>query len=182
MKAQVIFALLLIAALSQTLSAQPRPTAQPLPPTGIGIAQPAQPGPDGQPGFNPGEPDMPFDPGIEFPQPGRYQLISSQIQIAGKAQPQSVVLKLDTATGQVWMLQAEETPARGNVPAGTVLRFVPVIDQHVQAQPGQGRPAGGIFGGGFGGFPGGAPGGFNPPPRPPQPIQPERQAPPAPKF
>ncbi len=195
----------LLLASTLPLAAQNRPVAAPLAPTVVSqpaIVRPALGAPGIAPGFfgggaepgfvPPGQPGqdepMPFDPGIEFPQPGRYTLITSQIQPAGKAQPQTVVLKLDTSTGQVWVLQAEDVPARGNLPASTVLKFVAVIDQQAPGQPAGGfvpppgggfAPPGGFGGGGIGG--GVVPQPFPLPDRAPRPPQ-TAPAPPTPRL
>ena len=79
----------------------------------------------GEPGF-PGEMIMP-------PMPGRYTLLSAQIQQAGKSVP--VVLKLDTQTGEVWQLKLTESKffVNGKVQARTRMSFEPVaqdLEQH----------------------------------------------------
>lgn len=80
----------------------------PEPPPGI-IIEPAPPPPDFDPGME--EPGF-FHPGMPMPEemmmgemgiPGRFQLISANVEQKGKAVP--MVLKLDTMTGQVWHLK-----------------------------------------------------------------------------
>lgn len=95
--------LLILLTVAFNIAAQERPPIQILP----GLAPPPIPvepreifpedmePPDGQ--IFPGDmfiPDM----------PGRYQIISAQIQQNGKAAP--IVLKLDTQTGQVWQMKS----------------------------------------------------------------------------
>ena len=79
-----------------------------VPPPAI-IAEPAPPPPDFDPGME--EPGF-FPPGMAMPAemmmgemgiPGRFQLISANVEQKGKAVP--MVLKLDTMTGQVWHLK-----------------------------------------------------------------------------
>ena len=133
---KTIFALLLCFA-AATADAQ---NARPLPP-------------ETAPGIVPGEPAPEESPIIEeFFGPGRYQLVTAQITIEGKER--SVVLRLDTATGKVWMLEAMPN----FIPGKPALRFVEVQDNLPRPRLG---------------FPGGAPGGVGieaapvPPPFPP---------------
>ena len=84
-----------------------------LPVRGIEV-EPAQPPPDFAPGEGfPEQPDMPpegwGEPGFpgEIIMPGRFQIISAQIQQNGKSLP--IVLKLDTQTGEVWELKLTES-------------------------------------------------------------------------
>jgi hypothetical protein len=83
-------------------TAQDRPRVQILP----GLAQPPvpEPMPDDPEEFFPGGPDGMIMPGFMPDMPGRYQIISAQIQQNGKSVP--IVLKLDTQTGQVWQLKS----------------------------------------------------------------------------
>ena len=83
-----------------------------LPVRGIEV-EPAQPPPDFAPGEEfPVPPDGWGEPGFpgEIIMPGRFQIISAQIQQAGKSVP--VVLKLDTQTGEVWQLKLTESRMR----------------------------------------------------------------------
>ena len=132
-------ALLALAASAQDAPIRVQPAPLPgLPVPGIEVA-PAQPPPNffsgeefpvppegwGEPGF-PGEMIMP-------PMPGRYTLLSAQIQQAGKSVP--VVLKLDTQTGEVWQLKLTESKffVNGKVQARTRMSFEPVtqdLEQH----------------------------------------------------
>jgi len=87
-----------------------------------------------------------FDPSA----PNRFELMSMQFVPTGKNEPQPIILKLDTQTGQVWMLQAQSGQPG--------VRFVMVPQQGGMQQPGFGAmPQPDV--------PGGAP--FNPP-RPPR--------------
>ena len=65
--------------------------------------------------------------------PGRYTLLSAQIQQASKSVP--VVLKLDTQTGEVWQLKLTESKffVNGKVQARTRMSFEPIaqdLEQH----------------------------------------------------
>jgi hypothetical protein len=84
----------------------------------------------GEPGFG-GEMNMPA-------MPGRFQIISAQIQQAGKAVP--VVLKLDTQTGEVWQLKLTESKyfVNGKVQVRTQMNFEP-LGQNREPRRGQGR-------------------------------------------
>ena len=104
------------------------------------------------PNFFPGEefpvpPDMPpegwDEPGfggemIMHAMPGRFQIISAQIQQAGKSVP--VVLKLDTQTGEVWQLKLTESKffVNGKVQVRTQMNFEP-LGQNRERRRGQGR-------------------------------------------
>ena len=92
-----------------------------------------------EPGF-PGEMMMP-------PKPGRYTLLSANIQKDGKLT--SIVLRIDSQTGQVWQLKTSTRMIRrnGKLQPETQLSFVMVAE-----------PAGGRGGGVLPGLP--APGGF----------------------
>jgi len=59
--------------------------------------------------------------------PGRYTLLSTQIQEAGKLVP--VVLKLDTQTGAVWQLKLMESKffVNGKIQVRTRMNFEPVM-------------------------------------------------------
>ncbi len=99
----------------------------------------AQVGQPLQPEVVPAEPAPEEPPVIEdFFGPGRYQLVTAQITVEGRER--SVVLRLDTATGKVWTLEATPNAVLGK-PA---FRFVEVQDPLPRPRPG---------------FPGGAPGG-----------------------
>ncbi len=78
-------------------------------------------------------------PEIFAPEPGRFQLLSTQVTLNGKPTP--VVLKIDTATGMVSWLQHSESTIFVNGKAQTVtgLHFIPIIEQ---APPMRGQPAG----------------------------------------
>ena len=129
------------ALLAFAASAQDAPIRiQPVP--GIEVA-PAQPPPNFFPGEEfPEPPEMPpegwGEPGfpgemIMPPMPGRYTLLSAQIQQAGKSVP--VVLKLDTQTGEVWQLKLTESKffVNGKLQVRTRMSFEPVaqdLEQH----------------------------------------------------
>ena len=115
---------------------------------------PAPPAPDFPPDFD--EQDMPeegwIEPGFPGemmmpPMPGRYTLLSANIQKDGKLTP--IVLRIDSQTGQVWQLKTSTRMIRrnGKLQPETNLSFVIVAE-----------PAGGIgrghdhhHGGGVGG-------------------------------
>jgi len=139
--------------LALSTSAQEGPIRiQPVPLPGLPVrgieVEPAQPPPN----FFPGEafpvpPEMPpegwGEPGfggemIMPPMPGRYTLLSAQIQQAGKSVP--VVLKLDTQTGEVWQLKLTESKyfVNGKVQVRTQMSFEP-LGQDREPRRGQGR-------------------------------------------
>ena len=148
---------LLAFALAFNVTAQERPPGQILP----GLAPPPIPVPvDPREDF-PGDEEplggqfMPF-PGDNFmpDMPGRYQIISAQIQQNGEAVP--IVLKLDTQTGQVWQMKAVTATVIHNGKPKPFTRFVfepvdpgdhpqPLPDAEPRRAPG--RPGG--VGGGF---------------------------------
>lgn len=100
----ILSPLIFTLAIAFNAAAQEQPPAQILP----GFAQPPMPAEPEE--FFPE--DMHIDPHGEFgpgemfmpDMPGRYQIISAQLQQNGKAVP--IVLKLDTQTGQVWQLKS----------------------------------------------------------------------------
>lgn len=110
-------------------------------------AQNARPSPPQPPPQSiPGAPAAPVESAPEEPpvvedflNPGRYQLITTQVTVAGRER--SIVLRLDTATGKVWVL--ESTPDA--VPGKSFLRFMEVQDNLPRPRPG--FPGGGIPGG-----------------------------------
>lgn len=99
---KTIFALFLCLA-AVTAEAQ---INRPLPPTIV----PAEPAPEEPPVIE------------DFFGPGRYQLVTAQITVEGRER--SVVLRLDTATGKVWTLEA----APNAVPGKPAFRFLEVQD------------------------------------------------------
>ncbi len=122
-------------ALAFTAAAQerPRPPVQILP----GLAPPPVPGQMDPEEIFPDE-IFPGDPGEIFmpDMPGRYQIISAQIQQNGKAVP--IVLKLDTQTGQVWQMKSITTTVtrNGKPQPFTRLTFEPVDEgDHPQPLP-----------------------------------------------
>ena len=130
-------ALLALAASAQDAPIRVQPAPLPgLPVPGIEVA-PAQPPPNFFPGEEfPEPPEMPpegwGEPGfpgemIMPPMPGRYTLLSAQIQQAGKSVP--VVLKLDTQTGTVWQLKLMESKffVNGKMQVRTRMNFEPVM-------------------------------------------------------
>ena len=131
------------ALLALAASAQDAPIRiQPVP--GIEV-EPAQPPPDFAPGEGfPEQPDMPpegwGEPGFpgEIIMPGRFQIISAQIQQNGKSLP--IVLKLDTQTGEVWELKLTESKffVNGKVQVRTQMNFEP-LGQNREPRRGQGR-------------------------------------------
>ena len=76
----------------------------------------------GEPGF-PGEMMMP-------PTPGRYKILTVQLPQVGKLT--SVVLKLDTQTGETWRLKLTESNffLNGKQQIRTRLSFEPVVQVH----------------------------------------------------
>ena len=129
---QLLPALALVLALNA--AAQERPPARILP----GLAPPPAPmpvDPDefGEPGddfFLPAGPDGMFMPDM----PGRFQIIPAQIQQNGKAV--SIVLKLDTQTGQVWQMKSITATViqNGKAQPFTRLTFEP-LDAEAHPQP-----------------------------------------------
>ncbi len=126
-------------ALVLNAAAQERPPVQILP----GLALPPPDTAPGQP-IDPPEdfpahihPEEGFDPGHMFipDMPGRFQIVSAQIQQNGKAIP--IVLKLDTQTGQVWQLKTVtgQVLLNGKPRPFTHLTFVPVDGGEPHAQP-----------------------------------------------
>lgn len=135
--------LLALSASAQDAPIRVQPAPLPGPPVpGIEVA-PVQP----QPNFFPGEefpepseipPEGWGEPGfsgemIMPPMPGRYTLLSAQIQQVGKSVP--VVLKLDTQTGEVWQLKLTESKffVNGKLQVRTRMSFEPVaqnLEQH----------------------------------------------------
>ena len=173
MKTTPLFTLILASALfAPTAQAQQAP-----PPIRI-LPAPAPPEPDFPPDFD--EQDMPeegwvepgFFPGEMMmpPMPGRYTLLSANIQKDGKLTP--IVLRIDSQTGQVWQLKTSTRMIRrnGKLKPETNLSFV------IVAEPagGIGRGHGHHHGGGEtlpglpapGGFPGAGTGGLIPGVRP----------------
>lgn len=140
---KILFAILattlIAAAQVQILPAPGRPNVgivqQIDPATGLPIV--GQP-PNGGPDFN----EQPFVEAFveEFFGPGRFQLTPAQILVDGKTA--SVVMKIDTITGQVWHLQWTQ-----NTMGKLTAKFI-----EVEGNPMRPRPGG--VGGGFG-FPGG---------------------------
>ena len=148
MKSHITFTIAgVLLALSASAQEGPIRIQPALPVRGIEV-EPAQPPPD----FAPGEdfsvpPDMPpegwGEPGfggemIMPAMPGRFQIISAQIQQAGKSVP--VVLKLDTQTGEVWQLKLTESKyfVNGKVQVRTQRNFEP-LGQNREPRRGQGR-------------------------------------------
>ena len=108
------------------------------------------------PGF-PGEMMMP-------PMPGRYTLLSANIQKDGKLTP--IVLRIDSQTGQVWQLKTSTRMIRrnGKLQPETNLSFVIVAEPAGGIGRGHGHHHGGRVGGETlpglpapGGFPGARP-------------------------
>ena len=145
-----LFTLILLAG---TAGAQPVPV-----PPDVFPSEPFPPEPMPEPGMmEPGFPGGMFFDGI----PDRYQIVPTQVQVEGKAQP--LVLKIDTMTGQVWQLQITLAQVLRNGRAQTEAKyqFVPIT-----TLGGEGGGPGGA-GGARGVFPPGLNGGtqpFNPPP------------------
>ena len=129
--------------LALSASAQEGPIRiQPAPLPGLPVrgieVEPAQPQ-----DFDPGSPQASggISDGTEKsspPMPGRFQIISAQIQQAGKSVP--VVLKLDTQTGEVWQLKLTESKyfVNGKVQVHTQMNFEP-LGQNREPRRGQGR-------------------------------------------
>jgi len=128
-------------------------------------APPPVPDIDVAPGF-PGE-DVPdeawSEPGMHMmpDMPGRYSLLSAQVNQNGKPTP--VVLRIDTMTGQVWQLKTVTRQVRhnGKIQAETSLGFV-MVNEPGNLAPGRQHHHGGAgAAGGVGGgasAPGGLPG------------------------
>ena len=131
----------------------PAPAPQP----GIAVeVEPDPPPPDFFPGQEfPGEPMEPEEgwgePGFSGemnmmmpPMPGRYKIFSVQLPQAGKLT--SVVLKLDTQTGETWQLKLTESNffLNGKRQIRTRLSFEPVVQAH---DPRHGRARGFVPGG-----------------------------------
>ena len=124
-------------------------------------APPPVPDIDVAPGF-PGE-DVPdeawIEPGMHMmpDMPGRYSLLSAQVNQNGKPTP--VVLRIDTMTGQVWQLKTVTRQVRhnGKIQAETSLGFV-MVNEPGNLAPGRQHHHGGAGAAGGGGAP--APGGL----------------------
>ena len=127
-----------------TGSAQERPfQIQPVPAPQPGIAVEVEPGPP-PPNFFPGQefPEEPMEPEEGWgepgfpgemmmpPVPGRYKILTVQLPQAGKLA--SVVLKLDTQTGETWQLKLTESNffRNGEQQIRTRLSFEPVVQVH----------------------------------------------------
>ncbi len=111
MRMKLLLTIMVCSLLALTVWSQDAPVRiQPVP--GIEVV-PAQPPPNFFPGEDfPEPPDMPpeawAEPGFGGEMfmpamPGRFQIVSAQIQQAGKSVP--IVLKIDTQTGEVWQLK-----------------------------------------------------------------------------
>ena len=142
---------LLTLTLAGTLLALPT-QAQQAPPAIRILPAPAQVDPP--PDFD--EPEMPDDgfimPGFPGemmmpPMPGRYTLLSANIQKDGKATP--MVLRIDSQTGQVWQLKTLVRTRRhnGKIVTESYLSFVVVSEPNGGIRPGGGGLPG--VGGGF---------------------------------
>ena len=127
-----------------TGSAQERPfQIQPVPAPQPGIAIEVEPAPP-PPNFFPGQefPEEPMEPEESWgepgfpeemmmpPMPGRYKILTVQLPQAGKLT--SVVLKLDTQTGETWQLKLTESNffLNGKQQIRTWLSFEPVVQVH----------------------------------------------------
>ena len=127
-----------------TGSAQERPfQIQPVPAPQPGIAVEVEPAPP-PPNFFPGQefPEEPMEPEEGWgepgflgemmmpPVPGRYKILTVQLPQAGKLA--SVVLKLDTQTGETWQLKLTESNffRNGKQQIRTRLSFEPVVQVH----------------------------------------------------
>jgi len=136
--------------LALTVSAQDGPVRiLPAPASQLGIAVEVEPAPP-PPNFFPGQefPEEPMDPEEGWgesgfpgemmmpPMPGRYKILTVQLPQAGKLT--SVVLKLDTQTGETWQLKLTESNffLNGKQQIRTRLSFEPVAQVH---DPRQGR-------------------------------------------
>ena len=105
--------------------------AEPIPAPSIRV-EPVEPRPDFPPDRPIGEPHFggaAIGGGMAMAQamPGRYTLLSTQIQQAGKLVP--VILKLDTQTGSVWQLKLMESKffVNGKMQVRTRMNFEPVM-------------------------------------------------------
>ncbi len=128
MKTIILPALALLLTVSVVAQEAPPPPAIQILPAEVPPGEPMPFDPDEfgmEEGFIPGHGEM-FMPDM----PGRYQMVSAQIQQNGKAMP--IVLKLDTQTGQVWQLKfvSETIIAQGRRQMVNRLTFVPVDDAH----------------------------------------------------
>ena len=165
-KPLLLTALALALTFNAAAQERPRPPIQILP----GLAPPPIPVPVEPREIFPEDmepPDGQIFPGEMFmpDMPGRFQIISAQIQQNGKAVP--IVLKLDTQTGQVWQMKSiTATVFRNGKPHPfTRLIFEPVdAGDHPQPLP-QAEPRRAP------GRPGGAGGGFVPDPSQPNVIR-----------
>jgi len=146
MRMKVLLNIMACSLLVLIVSAQDAPIRiQPVP--GIEVV-PAQPPPDFFPGEDfPEPPDMPpeawGEPGFADemfmpPMPGRFQIVSAQIQQAGKSVP--IVLKIDTQTGEVWQLKATTVQRfhNGRPETETHMAFEP-LGQNREPRHDQGR-------------------------------------------
>ncbi|MDP7051894.1 MAG: hypothetical protein QF600_08205 [Verrucomicrobiota bacterium] len=115
-----------------TIDVPANPTrAEPVPAPDIRV-EPVNPRPEFPPAHPIGEPHFggtAIGGGMAMAQamPGRYTLLSTQIQQAGKLVP--VVLKLDTQTGAVWQLKLMESKffVNGQMQVRTRMNFEPVM-------------------------------------------------------
>ncbi len=163
MKVKLITILILVGALlTLTVSGQEGPVrilSAPAPQSGIAVeVEPAPPPPN----FFPGQefPEEPMEPEEGWgegesgfhgdmmmmpPMPGRYKILTVQLPQAGKLT--SVVLKLDTQTGETWQLKLTESNffLNGKQQIRTRLSFEPVVQVH---NPRHGRAHGFVPGGG----------------------------------
>ncbi len=146
MRMKLLLTIMVCSLLALTVSAQDAPVRiQPVP--GIEVV-PAQPPPNFFPGEDfPELPDMPpeawGEPGFGGemfmpPMPGRFQIVSAQIQQAGKPVP--IVLKIDTQTGEVWQLKVTTVQRfhNGRPETETHMAFEP-LGQNRRPRQGQGR-------------------------------------------
>lgn len=154
-KPLLLTALALALTFNAAAQERPRPPIQILP----GLAPPPIPVPVEPREIFPEDmepPDGQIFPGEMFmpDMPGRFQIISAQIQQNGKAVP--IVLKLDTQTGQVWQMKSITATVIHNGKPKPFTRFVfepvdpgdhpqPLPDAEPRRAPG--RPGG--VGGGF---------------------------------
>jgi|MDTC01.2.fsa_nt_gb hypothetical protein len=144
--------------LAFTVSAQEGPVRiLPAPASQPGIVVEVEPAPP-PPNFFPGQdfPEEPMEPDEGWaepgflgemmmpPTPGRYKILSVQLPQAGKLT--SVVLKLDTQTGETWQLKLTESffLLNGKQQIRTRLSFEPVVQAR---DPRHGRAHGFVPGG-----------------------------------